>query len=430
MVSKSGQLSGQLMVKGVGWCRCGGGLPSVECFRGGFSVSDEVEARCLRSVRGGGECSSRWWVFEVRSVFELYAVFEQQRYNLIFVPFTGVDHNKQCVTFGVGLLFNETIESYKWLLQGFLKAHNSQPSLVLTNQDLAMRLSEKLQNTELTACIHRLVWNVYIKPSTFESRWQELLVTFGLEDHEWLSEMYEIRERWVLTYFRDIPMCCLMKTTSRCESSNVAFKVNSTNANTLVQFMHCYEARIDSQRYRQRLSEYKTSSTMFRAATDLTIEKHAFMLYSHAVFMEVRKEITKGMLCCYVSNTKQEDGLTVFYVTHLDRRCDLTYIYQVKFNGSDNTTVCSCMGFIRIGYLCRHAFCVYRMKNVESIPDHYIMDRWRRDVLPKKIFSIVGRYGVDTNPESILRNEVLELVSECVDVVRTDTESLDTLVEN
>src|ERR1043165_1990541 len=47
----------------------------------------------------------------------------------------------------------------------------------------------------------------------------------------------------------------------------------------------------------------------------------------------------------------------------------------------------------------------------------------------KKFFSISGRYGVDTNPESILRNEVLELVTECVDVVRTDTESLATLVE-
>ncbi|XP_022031080.1 protein FAR-RED IMPAIRED RESPONSE 1-like [Helianthus annuus] len=99
-----------------------------------------------------------------------------------------------------------------------------------------------LQNTDVRACIHRLVWNVYIKPSTSESRWAALLEKFGLQDHQWLNEMYEIRERWVPAYFRDIPMYCSMKTTSRSESSNAAFKVNSTSANTLVQWLLCYDA--------------------------------------------------------------------------------------------------------------------------------------------------------------------------------------------
>ncbi|KAI3826858.1 hypothetical protein L1987_00917 [Smallanthus sonchifolius] len=67
------------------------------------------------------------------------ATYQTNKYNMTFVPFTGVDHNKQCVIFGAGLLHSETIESYKWLLESFLKAHGKQPKLVLTDQDPSMR---------------------------------------------------------------------------------------------------------------------------------------------------------------------------------------------------------------------------------------------------------------------------------------------------
>ncbi|KAD3068782.1 hypothetical protein E3N88_36662 [Mikania micrantha] len=54
-------------------------------------------------------------------------------------------------------------------------------------------------------------------------------------------------------------------TTSRCESSNASFKVNSSGANTLVQFILCYDTSIESQRYRQCLAEYKTSSRPYQS---------------------------------------------------------------------------------------------------------------------------------------------------------------------
>ncbi|KAI7754963.1 hypothetical protein M8C21_022173 [Ambrosia artemisiifolia] len=52
--------------------------------------------------------------------------------------------------------------------------------------------------------------------------------------------------------------------------------------------------RLDSQRYRQRVAECKTSSTVFVGITELPIEQHAFVSYTHAVFEEVKKEIVKG----------------------------------------------------------------------------------------------------------------------------------------
>lgn len=80
---------------------------------------------------------------------------------MVFVPFTGIDNHKRCVTFGAGLLRNESIESYKWLLESFLKAHGKQPRLVLTDQDPAMRdaISTVLPNSRHRLCM----WHIMSK---------------------------------------------------------------------------------------------------------------------------------------------------------------------------------------------------------------------------------------------------------------------------
>ncbi|KAK9057887.1 hypothetical protein SSX86_022726 [Deinandra increscens subsp. villosa] len=246
-----------------------------------------------------GKLRCLFWADEISKInYEAFgdvlafdATYQTNKYSMVFVPFTGVDNHRRCVTFGAGLLFNETTESYTWLLKNFLKAHKKEPMLVLTDQDNSMRAAvlavfteakhklcmwhimkklpskikgDLLQNTDVRAQLHRLVWSNYMKTSTFERKWGELIQTFGLGGNDWLAEMYGIRERWIPAYFRDVPMSCLLKTTSVCESSNAAFKVSSTSAHTLVQFMLCFETRLESQRYKQRAADFKTSSISYR----------------------------------------------------------------------------------------------------------------------------------------------------------------------
>ncbi|GKC51439.1 FAR1-related sequence 5-like protein [Tanacetum coccineum] len=61
------------------------------------------------------------------------------RYRMIFVPFTGIDHNQKSVTFGAGLLSDETFHSYTWLLTAFKQAHGKEPLMAVTDQDAALR---------------------------------------------------------------------------------------------------------------------------------------------------------------------------------------------------------------------------------------------------------------------------------------------------
>ncbi|KAJ0813909.1 putative FHY3/FAR1 family protein [Helianthus annuus] len=41
---------------------------------------------------------------------------------------------------------------------------------------------------------HQLVWNIYIKLETFERKWAKLLEKYGLENHDWLRDMFNIKE--------------------------------------------------------------------------------------------------------------------------------------------------------------------------------------------------------------------------------------------
>ncbi|GKB33483.1 FAR1-related sequence 5-like protein [Tanacetum coccineum] len=60
-------------------------------------------------------------------------------YKMVFVPFTAIDNHRKCVTVAAGLLKNKTTKSYIWLLKAFMKAFGKAPSIVVTDQDGAMR---------------------------------------------------------------------------------------------------------------------------------------------------------------------------------------------------------------------------------------------------------------------------------------------------
>nr|GEV26092.1 copia protein [Tanacetum cinerariifolium] len=67
------------------------------------------------------------------------ATFRANKYDFVFVPFTGIDHNQKCINFSATLLSDETEDSYCRMLKAFLKFHRKQPPLALTDQDAALR---------------------------------------------------------------------------------------------------------------------------------------------------------------------------------------------------------------------------------------------------------------------------------------------------
>jgi len=56
-----------------------------------------------------------------------------------FGVFVGFNHFRETVVFGAILMYDETFESFKWLFETFLRAHNGkQPKTIYTDKDYAM----------------------------------------------------------------------------------------------------------------------------------------------------------------------------------------------------------------------------------------------------------------------------------------------------
>ncbi|KAL9676522.1 hypothetical protein QQ045_004736 [Rhodiola kirilowii] len=62
-----------------------------------------------------------------------------QGYNLVFVPFTGVDNQLRSVPLAAGLISIEDVDSYLWLLTCFKKLLDRDPSVIVTDQDASMK---------------------------------------------------------------------------------------------------------------------------------------------------------------------------------------------------------------------------------------------------------------------------------------------------
>ncbi|KAK1431466.1 hypothetical protein QVD17_07925 [Tagetes erecta] len=240
-------------------------------------------------------------------------------YKMVFVSFTGVNHHQWSVVFGGALIKRETAVSYLWILGSFLEAHEKQPKLVLTEQDPAMKVAvndvfqeaqhrlcmkhimdnlpikiagDILANTNLGIRINKLAWNTYLTPTEFEERWLKIIMDYNLHVHKWLNDMYQIREQWIPVYFRDLPMCCLMKTPSRIE----------------------------------------TMTSTPKYMTRLPIEMFASKIYTHEVFLDVRQEIFKGDLPCTIKRIETCEGIDVYVVRH-NERCNnmlMTIRYECK----------------------------------------------------------------------------------------------------
>ncbi|GKF42257.1 FAR1-related sequence 5-like protein, partial [Tanacetum coccineum] len=83
------------------------------------------------------------------------ATSRSNKYKMVFVPFTGINHHNRCMTFASGLLSDETIGAYKWLLEEFKNAFGKDPNVVITDQDSSMKIAipECFPNTRHRLCM-------------------------------------------------------------------------------------------------------------------------------------------------------------------------------------------------------------------------------------------------------------------------------------
>ena len=316
-----------------------------------------------------------------------------------FAPFIGVNHHKQMVIFGAALLYDDTVESFKWLFHTFIEAMSGKkPKTILTDPDAVM--AEAIEAV-LPETHHRIcVWHVYQNALTyisdiflaFESfsndfcscmfyheeeddfinAWKVMLDEYGLWENEWLNEIFKSREKWSIAYGKHV-FCADIKTVQLCDGFHTNLRRYLKSDIDVLQFFKHLGRVVNDWRYKELEANYDMTQHMPRLMGDVILLKHARDIYTPSIFELFQQEYEKCLN--FVVNCTESGSLFKYKVGtygHLQE-------YIVVFNSIDIRVFCNCMKFESMGILCSHALKVLDYRNIKVVPKQYILKRWTRE---------------------------------------------------
>ncbi|CAL5086112.1 unnamed protein product [Urochloa decumbens] len=282
-----------------------------------------------------------------------------QGYGRPLALFTGLNHHKQTVIFGAALLYDESNEAFRWLLDTFKMAMNgTHPKTLLTDRSAA--ISEAIAAT-LPATAHRYcVWQIYqnalqqlsqafhgsktlecnFKRCLFDcededeflTAWKEMLEKYDLEDNQWLADLFSIKEKWALPYGRDA-FYADMKSAQQKESLTSELKKHLCLEHDLLNFFEQFE-RLLSDRRSAELEADVNASQNTKKPPSMRMLRQAANVYTPAAFKMFEREFELYMDCMLYSFGEMG---TIFEYRVLDTR------------------------------------------NIKDLPAQYIIKRWRKD---------------------------------------------------
>ncbi|WCJ38215.1 hypothetical protein M5689_019288 [Euphorbia peplus] len=156
---------------------------------------------------------------------------------------------------------------------------------------------------------------------------------------------------------------------------NSSIKKYVSYKNDLLQFFRHFQRLVDDRRYKELVANFKANHTAPALTIPVEILKDAAKVYTPADFKWFHKEVWKVYDCTskLVSDT---ESLRIYEVTANQK----SFHHIVTFNSLDSTIICSCKKFEFAGILCAHALHVLSNNDVKTIPDRYILRRWRKEI--------------------------------------------------
>ncbi|KVI01608.1 Zinc finger, SWIM-type [Cynara cardunculus var. scolymus] len=106
----------------------------------------------------------------------------------------------------------------------------------------------------------------------------------------------------------------------------------------------------------------------------------------------------------------------------------ILWLDEVVHNLKESNIVCSCNHIGRHGYLCRHVFKVLLNVGVESIPEKYILRRWRRDLMPIELQNSRQRICDIGEDQRRIINDTYDVIDDVLDILRDNKEKLESFV--
>ncbi|KAL6885488.1 hypothetical protein ACP4OV_010267 [Aristida adscensionis] len=317
------------------------------------------------------------------------------RYKMPFVPFVGLNHHRQTTIFGCGIVGDERVESYIWLLKVFLKAMcQSKPKSIITDSDYAMMkaIRRVLPGTNHRICswhiergmpkhLHHSDVNKFrsfiydaCSPAAFEEKWRSfILENQTCNNREWLSRMYSKRKLWAAAFLSD-QYFLGMKTNQRSESLNSRLHRHLDYYMSLVDLVEHYEVCISAMRRREAEFDCKASQSWPGTITDSPVlEEAAGHIFTAANFNLVQEELKKTDRFCV--DEIGCDGNNVRFTVSPEEQQGKVCFVDCSSTESISELRCSCRKMERDGIPCRHMLSVLKKLELKDLPKCCVLKR-------------------------------------------------------
>ncbi|KAL6874076.1 hypothetical protein ACP4OV_014158 [Aristida adscensionis] len=351
-----------------------------------FKYSVDEEGHLKNLFWSDAQSQMDYGVFGDVVVFD--STYRVNRYNLPFVPFIGIDHNRRTVVFGCGIISDETVSSYAWLLESFLEAmHQKHLESLITDRDAAMARAIEIimPNADQNMVRHlrgkkrsefrRFIYHA-MDIEDFERRWAEYKEEHNItESSLWVWRMYELREKWSVAYTKGKHFLG-MQSNQRSESLNSRLHTHLDRKMSLVDLVEHYEFCLSTIRWNGVEVDAKGSLTVpFTKFNADVFEKEAARMFTRTMFLKVREKI-RSMCKWEVQGASTEHGSVCYEVALREGNNGRLIRVKCAFDGNSlRSAVCHCQMMESQAIPCAHMFTVLRAVGVDTIPPWCVQRR-------------------------------------------------------
>ncbi|OQU90898.1 hypothetical protein SORBI_3001G070600 [Sorghum bicolor] len=369
-----------------------------------------------------------------------YCTSDYGRHLLLF---TGVNHHKQLIIFGSALIYDDSVQSFRWLFETFKSAMSGKkPKTVLTDQSDA--LSDAVSSswpgtTHRFSLLHLYLnatklfrdtfqgsetfasdfsrWLYEYEEDDFYSSWEILSEKYSIKDNEWFCKLYEDRERWALPCGRDT-FCADIATALRSDNMDTILTDLLKPEIDLQNFFINYDKFLEEKRLAEQQADYLGAQIAQRVAP-LHLLWQAANSYTPTLFEMFRMEYEQ-ISKCMVYSCGEIGPISEYQVTVKDRPRG----QFVRFDSTECMVVCSCKKFEFMGLLCCHVLKILDLRDIKELPPHYILKRWRKDAQSESPENY-GFAAIDEDPKFSLSKRYNTLYRNLYKIAAKASESVE-----
>ncbi|KAL5205253.1 hypothetical protein ABZP36_033462 [Zizania latifolia] len=357
------------------------------------------------------------------------------KYNMICAPFVGVNHHCQNVMFGCAFLLDDSLTSYEWLFKSFLESMGGRPPktiFTVKDETISKAIEGILPETRHCICQWDIENNLQSHLGTldasgtfrsmftkcmreceseaeFEETWAMMLNDCNMQDHQWLTDLYQQRHKWCTVLHKDA-FDGGINSLDRSDSSNNVLCSIADESTSLTKFILEFDRMVGSWRTNETAKDIQCNQTPPECTVKHnSILEHASEVYTSKIYKYLEADFLDE--CPGTSYQEMQCSETLYRFEFILQRSG-PKVWIVFLDPSTMELNCSCKKFETMGILCSHAINALGLKNINRLPERYISKRWTKYVRKGTyLFPSDEFLGQDcAEAELVFRNKAMRFV--------------------